>query len=1274
MNTNTTPCAVVGRDLHNTNGGQLAPVLPQQPGYVRPVRVNSYKREHIGRHRQPRLRGRRKPTHKLCLATWNVRTLKEDDLCCHTASSGKQEEIAEVFHRYGVNIACLQEVRRLGSGVEVIHRDRPSRQRWTLLHSGHKEKRIHGVGIVLDRRMENAWVAAGRQWWPVSPRIIAVKLRFRKHSKLTRTRGDTLNVLVISAYAPTTSYTRAAIEQFYEDLDSVLSNKGKNDLVLIGGDFNARIGDGYNEGSTEVRGPYGLGPPNTAGKRMLSFCGQEGLTDVGSRFRKRASQRGTWQNPKTKRWRTIDYILTDQKHRHWCTDCQVMRGAKADTDHAMIRCHLHIPGLSRFPSKQGERTQQPRHIASLSLPSIRAEFHRETERYLETTPTPTRSEERWARLVQAMSTAAEKSIPRPPRPPATWFESHRHILVPALLSKARAMIEAHKNPTAETWRRFRVAKAEAQQLVRRAKNKYMASLADEVEDARSRGRDPWRPLSKLFKALCPKRQPPVTDVRHPDGRKCETMDETLEVWHAHNERVLNVKSTTRAGPGRIWEDEMPECPERREMDTEPNEEEVEAAIGRLRNGSAPGKDGLHPEMFKNPSPELLRELTEVIQSIWRDGTVPDAWREAELVPLPKKGDLTQCDNWRGITLLDVASKIFTHILLGRLTKVAEEVLPDTQCGFRRGRSVTDMTFALRQLQDRAREHRRPFFTVFVDLRKAYDSVPREAMWAVLRQLGIPEKMVGLIQSFHDGMEVQVRVGAHHTEAVKVENGLRQGCVLSPLLFLLYSFAVVEDWRKRCQQHGTAADDTTEESQRGGVGGIAFHHKNGGGFPHSRMSRAAFKDAVEALIRELQYADDIALLARTQREAEIITKLYIETARDWGLTVSIKKTKIMGNLCQAKSFDVDGGTVEAVCSFVYLGSLMHEDCTSTHAIAARIKKASNSFGALQKPVFRNKSLSLPTKRKVFDAAVMASLLFGAESWCPSKTDVDALDVFHMRCIRNILRVSRFRQWQDRIRNDTLRDQVGSHPPSTRLPTLRLRWLGHVARMPPWRCPSQLLFSWHNEPRTSVRLLWKKKVQADMEDRDGPSPLKGEWWWAAHDRSSWREFASGRSSLPTAITDGHPLLEEEEADSRFLCVEWGLKANTTIPPWSERRYLVAEDRFECRFSGYDENSRHIERVTGTSVDVFISEAESFRCSTTSATALLPRLHLLTDADLKKTLSAITPAGRRPDKNGRVATMSTKGRKPTLVRRLGEELRHNPNPAKLLPPDILKKLCEV
>ena len=133
--------------------------------------------------------------------------------------------------------------------------------------------------------------------------------------------------------------------------------------------------------------------------------------------------------------------------------------------------------------------------------------------------------------------------------------------------------------------------------------------------------------------------------------------------------------------------------------------ELSNAVSRLRYGTAGGRSGILPELLKCGGNPLLKFILDLVHTVWQEGSVPQDWVNADIVPVPKKGDLTLCDNWRGIALLDVVGKLVGKLIQTRLQSFAESVLPEEQCGFRRNRSCTDMTFVVCQVTEKCLEHR-----------------------------------------------------------------------------------------------------------------------------------------------------------------------------------------------------------------------------------------------------------------------------------------------------------------------------------------------------------------------------------------------------------------------------------------------------------------------------------------------------------------------------------------------------------------------------------------
>nr|VZI32434.1 unnamed protein product [Spirometra erinaceieuropaei] len=143
--------------------------------------------------------------------------------------------------------------------------------------------------------------------------------------------------------------------------------------------------------------------------------------------------------------------------------------------------------------------------------------------------------------------------------------------------------------------------------------------------------------------------------------------------------------------------DLPQVETNVDLDLPPSLQETIRAVQQLSSGKAPGSDAIPAEVYKHGGPLLMDHLTALFKEMWRQGEVPQDFKDATIVHLYKrKGNLQVCDNHHGISLLNIAGKIFARILLNRLNNHLEQgLLPESQCGFRRHRGTTDMIFAAR---------------------------------------------------------------------------------------------------------------------------------------------------------------------------------------------------------------------------------------------------------------------------------------------------------------------------------------------------------------------------------------------------------------------------------------------------------------------------------------------------------------------------------------------------------------------------------------------------
>ena len=161
-----------------------------------------------------------------------------------------------------------------------------------------------------------------------------------------------------------------------------------------------------------------------------------------------------------------------------------------------------------------------------------------------------------------------------------------------------------------------------------------------------------------------------------------TEDSKRRRWQEHFEEILNrpipdnpVSNEPNEHDEQVLEDISTDCI---------SKAEIRAAIRKMRNGKAGGKDEITVELLKADIDTTVDWLADLLSTIWEQELVPKAWKQGLIVKLPKKGDLSECGNWRGITLTSVPSKVFGRVLIDRIGQGVDSKLRDEQAGFRRG--------------------------------------------------------------------------------------------------------------------------------------------------------------------------------------------------------------------------------------------------------------------------------------------------------------------------------------------------------------------------------------------------------------------------------------------------------------------------------------------------------------------------------------------------------------------------------------------------------------
>ena len=397
-----------------------------------------------------------------------------------------------------------------------------------------------------------------------------------------------------------------------------------------------------------------------------------------------------------------------------------------------------------------------------------------------------------------------------------------------------------------------------------------------------------------------------------------------------------------------------------------------------------------------------------------------------------------------------------------------------------------MIFVARQLQEKCREQNRNLCMAFIDLAKAFDTVNRDLLWRVMRKFGCPQKFTNVVRAFHSGMMATVIVGGKETEPFGVEVGVKQGCVIAPVIFNVYLAAATSLFRQRFRSGG----------------GIGLTYRMDGGLFNLRRLQARTKVSTEEIC-ELQYADDCVLVAHSPMAIQEALSCLFDVYSALGLVINCNKTEIVYQWTGASPpvvprISISDRNLKVTPYFCYLGSLLSSDCTADDEINKRINKALASFARIRKKVILNHNLRIATKVAVYRAVCLSVLFYGCETFTIYRRHIKLLENFNMQCIKKILGIT----WRDRVPYTEMLTRTGLQSIECQLLRRQLRWVGHVLRMPDERYPKQVLFSQLTDgrrnnggPKKRFKDHLKKSVKSFGID---PNRLEA----TAADRVSWR----------------------------------------------------------------------------------------------------------------------------------------------------------------------------
>ncbi|KAE9546934.1 hypothetical protein FO519_009854, partial [Halicephalobus sp. NKZ332] len=509
-------------------------------------------------------------------------------------------------------------------------------------------------------------------------------------------------IRLVQVHAPHSGREDVEFEDFLEHLERVISSRSQKNLLVLG-DFNATTGPGRTGERSAGRHAAGQ-TRNQRGQMLLDFCEENSLRVANTFFKKRVGRKWTWKS-NLGRCYEIDYFLT--KNIKDIMDVSVVNGFTGNSDHRLVRCTLRL-AINRKPVRPHK-----------GIPTINKDVLKQAMsvglREYRSTGNPNND---FAAIVKVVNLATRK---------ATNFDP----LPPRVTPRAQLLIELRKKlKENRSTGRAEIEYTECCKLVRKVlredlRKRHLSVIQDAIEKNR---------LRQGRQALRYQRHSIINIGNGSD---------TVDMESAAVQRISEFYTE-------LYKADGPLPPPRTPIDFIFEKAELERAMSSCKVRIVPGRDQVRSAALRSAGNLLAGPVRTLLNSITFTGNVPENLTLSNTILLFKKGDTKDIGNYRPISLLSSIYKVVAKVIKERVQTQADRThaLPAEQAGFRKKFSTITQIHALNEVAEKCYEFNMNLYGVFVDFKKAFDSISFDAIWKALREIECQESTIEVIQLFY----------------------------------------------------------------------------------------------------------------------------------------------------------------------------------------------------------------------------------------------------------------------------------------------------------------------------------------------------------------------------------------------------------------------------------------------------------------------------------------------------------------------------------------------